>query len=641
MERLDVLVRQARDQTGNQQYTSTQGVRQREFVRYANDAQMRLYNKILMERSTLYMRVGYLDVEANEAVYDLATDIFLKHNILKVDYSQNGDARNYSPLTMRSPRQEVSAPGFPDSYFLRHGELILSPIPTQSATNGLRLNYQYTLPTLDIRRAEITSVAIDPTEWDLRETGWGTPNAVKAAAYGAGIHVIGGGGGKIATSVDGETWTEQTSPFGDDINAMVYADGIFVACGMDGAIASSVDGETWTARTSGTNDALYKVKYLGGRFIAIGGLGGAGQNALLTSSDGITWTLATTTFGAGIVTDIAYHNGMYVAVGWAGVVNTSYDAVTWTSRTSTFGVNAIYAATYVDDLDLFVIAGTGARLATSPDGITWTSRTTGFGAYDIKVMAYGEGLLVIAGENSQIFTSPDAITWTARTSQYTDPSTIVTVLEYGDGYFWALGELGEASVSVDGVTWQLVDTKIGETRDHQCIFFGEEFVLIGGSTSLSTTPFPAAYRIQLEAASGTLLTAETVAEFADGYVDYLSIVNSSGDIQANNITFVSYNATTRVISVTSDASLRNMEGYIVFGKNASTHSQLPDEAERYLVEYMAMRIQMRDSNTESINTSTVLRTLEEEILESISSLEEDLLSIAILDSSMLNYDTDL
>lgn len=159
MERLDVLIRDVRDQTGNQQYSSTQGIRQREFVRHANDAQTRIYNRILQERSTLFTKVGYIDVTANDAIYDLPADVFLKHNVLKVDYSNNGDARNYSPLAMRTARQEVSVAGFPDSYFLRQGEIVLSPIPSQSATNGLRLNYQYTIPTLDVRRGQIDSVS--------------------------------------------------------------------------------------------------------------------------------------------------------------------------------------------------------------------------------------------------------------------------------------------------------------------------------------------------------------------------------------------------------------------------------------------------------------------------------------------------
>jgi hypothetical protein len=268
-----------------------------------------------MERSTLFMKLGYINVSANDAIYDLPTDIFLKHNVLKVDYSQNGDARNYSPLTMRTPRQEVSAPGHPDSYFLRQGEIVLSPIPTQAATNGLRLNYQYTLPTLDIRRGTISAI------------------------------------------------------------------------------------------------------------------------------------------------------------------------------------------------------------------------TTG-GLYTVSVTL-----------------------------------TPATVLE------------------------------------------------------------------------------ESATDLTGGWVDFVSVVSSTGAIvsQSGGLSVSSYNSTTGVLTFTANSALTASNAlvvgqYVVFGAYATTHSQLPDVSERYLTEYMAMRIQMRDSNTESITQSKVLRELEEEIIDSIANLEEDLTSISILDSSMMNYD---
>ncbi len=318
MERLDLTIRAVRDQTGNQQYSATQGIRQREFIRYANDAQMRIYNLIMQERSSLYMKLGYLDVVANQALYTLPTDIFLKHNILKVDYSTNGDARLYSPLDLRTPRQEVSAPGYPDSYLLRQGQIVLTPIPQQAATNGLRLNYQYIIPALDIRRGTISAI------------------------------------------------------------------------------------------------------------------------------------------------------------------------------------------------------------------------TTG-GAY---------------------------------------------------------------------------------------------------TTSITLTP--------------ATVTDETADDLVDGWAESVSVVNAAGTIisQSTGLPVSSYVEATGVLTFTASSVLTASNAltvgqYVTFGANATTHSQLPEVAERYLREYMALRIQMRDSNTESSDTSQVLRSLEEEILDSIANLEEDLPSIPILDTSMLNYDEDL
>ncbi len=157
LRRFDLLVRDAREQSGNQRYSSTQGVPQREFSRYGNDAQQRIYNKILMERPSLFCKAGFLDSVRAQASYTLPTDVYLKHNITKVDYSYDGAAVNYSPLEFRTAKQELSVTGYPSGYFLRDGSMVVSPIPSNSATNAFRLNYQYTIPTLDIRRGTVAS----------------------------------------------------------------------------------------------------------------------------------------------------------------------------------------------------------------------------------------------------------------------------------------------------------------------------------------------------------------------------------------------------------------------------------------------------------------------------------------------------
>ncbi len=158
MERFDIHVRDARQRSGNERYADGQGIPQRTFVSYGNDAQDRLFNLILQQRSSLFISESFISTQAGVPNYALPENIFLSHNIVKVDYTPNGNPQLYRPLDLRSPRQEVSIRGEPDSYFLRGGEIILSPIPSSSYANALRLNWQYTIPTLDIRRANIASV---------------------------------------------------------------------------------------------------------------------------------------------------------------------------------------------------------------------------------------------------------------------------------------------------------------------------------------------------------------------------------------------------------------------------------------------------------------------------------------------------
>lgn len=178
-QRVDILVRDARQKSGHQVYSAQTGISQREFVEYLNDAQDHIYNLILQERSTLYRKKGTLTVTAGTAEYTLPADGYLKHNINYVRYSPTGSAQDYYTLNLRTSREQLSFSGLPDSYMLRDGTLIVSPIPSQGGV--LQLEYQYVLPTLDIRRAQpffispgvgnqsiiLTDVLISESTYDL------------------------------------------------------------------------------------------------------------------------------------------------------------------------------------------------------------------------------------------------------------------------------------------------------------------------------------------------------------------------------------------------------------------------------------------------------------------------------------------
>jgi hypothetical protein len=160
LDRLDMLVREARARTGNQDYVGDQqGVPQRDFVAFANDAQDRIFNLMMQTRPTIFVKEGFLSTVKGVGSYALPSDVYIKHNVTKVDYSPTGDPQMYFPLSMRTARtSEVSVQAYPDSYFLRDGNIILSPLPPSSTTNALRLNYQYVVPRLDVRRAKINTV---------------------------------------------------------------------------------------------------------------------------------------------------------------------------------------------------------------------------------------------------------------------------------------------------------------------------------------------------------------------------------------------------------------------------------------------------------------------------------------------------
>lgn len=79
--------------------------------------------------------------------------------------------------------------------------------------------------------------------------------------------------------------TPYTPRFADyRFRGITHNNSLVVAVGDTGKIASSLNGTTWTARTSGTTQNLMSVKWFKNKFYAVGFNG-----TILTSSDGVTW----------------------------------------------------------------------------------------------------------------------------------------------------------------------------------------------------------------------------------------------------------------------------------------------------------------------------------------------------------------
>lgn len=228
------------------------------------------------------------------------------------------------------------------------------------------------------------------------------------------------------------------------------ATGFYVAVGGGATtgtvqVATSPDGATWTERTTPFSGQLLSVTH-NGSIYAAGNSTSPGE--IGTSPDGITWTLQTNPFTSGI-NDIAWGGGLFVAVGGSGQLATSPDGITWTSRTSGFGTAQIMCVDYDETAALFVAAGASGQLATSPDGINWTARTSGFGTTTIEKVVHGSSLWVAVGFG-KIGTSPDGISWTQRTHPL---NTAIRAVSYGDGVYIAGAHAGRLATSPDGITW--------------------------------------------------------------------------------------------------------------------------------------------------------------------------------------------
>ncbi len=230
-----------------------------------------------------------------------------------------------------------------------------------------------------------------------------------AIAYGNGKYVAAGTNGYATTSADGVNWTrpKQIQTVTGSFRDIAYCNNEFIAVGQSSKIAFSTDGETWSVsevstssydlsnityghgiyvistndyclcfvsndKSNWTSQCIYspsyginKLKFFNGKFIAVGGSSSTyGLSAI--SIDCVDWTVSTDIQRTFI--DVAYAEGIFVAVGHLGSILTSKDGMNWTFKDTN---NTWKAITYVREH--FIIVGTNGYISSSTDGETWTT----------------------------------------------------------------------------------------------------------------------------------------------------------------------------------------------------------------------------------------------------------------------------
>jgi uncharacterized protein YjdB len=238
-----------------------------------------------------------------------------------------------------------------------------------------------------------------------------------------------GGGGHMACSEDGRTWTKVADP-GITTNIVDIAwgevagrdEGVFVAGGDRGTMSYSTDGgATWvknyqTAYFSATQIANVKaIDWGAGRFLAVGQYARA-----IYSEDGINWTnispqmgeiFGSSSHGSGISV-VAYSGGQYIIAG-TGIVALSPDCENWEPidmahanfiRGTSYG--AINSLVYAEGL--YVIGGGDGKAAYSVDARNWipipATNPIFHNFHFINGLAYGKGRFVAVGATC---TDPD------------------------------------------------------------------------------------------------------------------------------------------------------------------------------------------------------------------------------------------
>ena len=238
--------------------------------------------------------------------------------------------------------------------------------------------------------------------------------------------------GGVSYSSDLKNWTFKLLDEDDDnLDSITYGNSIFViASNADNGIYTSSDGINWINRElkvysnyakNNIKASFNTVRFVNNQFVIVTGTqytNSAGaitrrEGHVLVSNNGINWTDKVEL--ANSLMEIAYGNGMYVAVGTEGSIYTSTDLSNWTKRISNTSLKLVGVSF---GKGLFVITGDSGTILTSSDGINWVKQVSNTDSYLIR-SRYGNGMYVAVGYNCTVLTSIDGINWTEQDDGFT------------------------------------------------------------------------------------------------------------------------------------------------------------------------------------------------------------------------------
>jgi hypothetical protein len=365
-------------------------------------------------------------------------------------------------------------------------------------------------------------------QWTLRRqtSDAGGPPAVNGFyagyAFGNNTHVIVGFQGAILTSTDARTWLRQSSPTTNNLHDITFAQGRFVAAGYGGTLLSGTNGSVWTAHAVPPEfpegQVFIGVAFGNGTFLATTAFAGF----TLVSTNGTDWTR-----GTGLSSlKVTYGNGLFIGVGFNGMIQTSPDSVKWTTRRPP----AILQEPLYDVIAFkgrFIAVGNNGTLLTSSDGIQWTQqamRTTDA----FFSITRNDDLVVIGGGQretgqSSILTSNDGTTWERRVSPSSFP---IGRIGYGGGLFVALNG-SEILTSPDGQRWRATGAQIALRG---IVFGNDQFVAVGDNGTILTSNDGAVWAEQ----SNPATTHLNAVEFANG--TYVAVGAGGTILSSSNAT---------------------------------------------------------------------------------------------------------
>lgn len=174
MKRVELLIEEVRELTGNQRYDANSGVSQYKMVRALKNAQLEIFKRIVSAKNDLFIEEPgeYVTCISGQSLYDYPQNIYLQ-NIDAIQWTQN--RTDFVPLNKGlSKDRKSSQNGYASTYILRKNGFVLSP-PISSGE--LLITYVKRAYDLEKRSGKISAVtqgagAVTSITLDAAETSF-------------------------------------------------------------------------------------------------------------------------------------------------------------------------------------------------------------------------------------------------------------------------------------------------------------------------------------------------------------------------------------------------------------------------------------------------------------------------------------
>lgn len=163
MRRTELIIAQSRRTTGNTEFSDDTGYSDDDFIQYLNDAQDRVFSRILSVYPNINLTEEELDAVPNQQAYAIPLRAYLQTKLEFVEYSRTGQDKDYYTLEKGRPRERYNGHSGMPRYVIRRGRnILLNPAP--SSAGKIRFNYYEKLPKMDKRRGVILAATIAGTQ---------------------------------------------------------------------------------------------------------------------------------------------------------------------------------------------------------------------------------------------------------------------------------------------------------------------------------------------------------------------------------------------------------------------------------------------------------------------------------------------